>query len=462
MMSGRIRLWGEVEVSEPPAVAAPEPGAPAADDEAAAGDREPGAPQPGAAGTIAPAPTVRGVPPGTPLGRLGPLLFAGHLSWALPANAAGTLLQALFAEQRADTKVAAAAFVTTVGAVASIVATVAAGALSDRTRSRYGRRNPWLLGGSLTAAVGLSLAGLTPFLLVQALCFAVFQAGLGSMLAALYAIMPDRVATTSMAKGSALGAVGYLVGTALGGFVAAGFIEQPALGILVCPWSMVIVALMVFLLARDRSNVGEPREPLDVPALLRSLRPPDDADYRWAFAGRFCVILGLFVVAFYQLYLMTDMLDLSTQRAGALIATGTAILGAGALVASVVSGVVSDRRGRRKPLSVGASLTIAASMVAPLLWPGVPALFVLYVLAGLGYGAFLAVDGALMVEVLPAAGTEAKDLGVLSIANSAPVVLGPVVAALTVTLAGYRPLFAVSCVLTCVGAFCIARIRRVR
>src|SRR6185503_6206365 len=110
MMSGRIRLWGEVEVSEPPAVAAPEPGAPAADDEAAAGDREPGAPQPGAAGTIAPAPTVRGVPPGTPLGRLGPLLFAGHLSWALPANAAGTLLQALFAEQRADTKVAAAAF----------------------------------------------------------------------------------------------------------------------------------------------------------------------------------------------------------------------------------------------------------------------------------------------------------------------------------------------------------------
>jgi MFS family permease len=174
------------------------------------------------------------------------------------------------------------------------------------------------------------------------------------------------------------------------------------------------------------------------------------------------VILGLFVVAFYQLYLMTDLLDLSTKRAGALIATGTAILGVGALVAAVVTGVVSDRQGRRKPLSVGASLTIAASMVPPLLWPGVPALFVLYVLAGIGYGAFLAVDGALMVEVLPTAGTEAKDLGVLSIANSSPVVLGPVVAATTVTLAGYRPLFGVSCVLTCVGAFCIARIRRVR
>jgi MFS family permease len=85
-----------------------------------------------------------------------------------------------------------------------------------------------------------------------------------------------------------------------------------------------------------------------------------------------------------------------------------------------------------------------------------------YLVAGLGYGAFLAVDGALMVEVLPAAGSEAKDLGVLSIANSAPVVLGPVLAGVTVTLAGYRALFVVSLVLAAAGAVCIARIRRVR
>jgi MFS family permease len=67
-----------------------------------------------------------------------------------------------------------------------------------------------------------------------------------------------------------------------------------------------------------------------------------------------------------------------------------------------------------------------------------------------------------MVEVLPAAGSEAKDLGVLSIANSAPVVLGPVLAGVTVSLVGYRALFVVSLVLAAAGAACIARIRRVR
>jgi MFS family permease len=434
---------GEVEVVEHPAVAAPEPGAPVE--------------------TGAPVVTVTGdVPEGTPLGRLGPLLFTGHLSWALPSNAAGLLLQALFADQRAGTKVADSAVITAIGAVASITATVAAGALSDLTRSRYGRRNPWILGGALTSAVGLTLAGLTSAFALQVIFFAVFQAGLGAMLAALYALMPDRVASTSMAKASALGAVGYLVGTALGGFVAAGLIEHPSAGLLLVPWTMVIAALLIFFLARDRSNLGEERGRLDVRALLRSLLPPDDDDFRWAFAGRFCVILALFVVAFYQLYLMTDLLGLSTQRAGALIAAGTTLLGIGALVSSVVTGVISDRQGRRKPLSVGASMVIAAAAIPLIVAPNVATVLVFYVVAGIGYGAFLAVDGALMVEVLPAAGTEAKDLGVLSIANSAPVVLGPVVAAVTVTLAGYRPLFVVSLALAGAGAFCISRIRRVR
>jgi MFS family permease len=487
MMSGRIRRLGEVEVSELPAVAAPEPGAPAGGSD---GAFQPGAdgaspaavaPPPGAAvvptagAAVVPtdgaavdpeagfhAPSVGAVPAGTPLGRLGPLVFGGHLSWALPANAAATLLQALFADQRADSKIAASAVITTIGAVASIVATVGAGALSDVTRSRYGRRNPWLLGGALVAAAGLSLTGVTPFFAVQVVGFAVFQAGLGAMLAALYAIMPDRIATTSMAKASALGAVGYLVGTALGSYVAAGLIEHPAVGIVAVPWTMVVAALLFWRLSPDRSNLDQPRDRLDVRALLRSLLPPDDADYRWAFAGRFCVILALFVVAFYQLYLMTDLLGLSKQEAGGLIAGGTTVLGVGALTASVVTGVISDRQGRRKPLSVGASLVIAAAALPLALWPGVPAMLAFYAVAGIGYGAFLAVDGALMVEVLPASGTEAKDLGVLSIANSAPVVLGPVVAAATVTVAGYRPLFVVSFVLACAGAFCIARIRRVR
>ncbi|MFC8823829.1 MFS transporter [Streptomyces sp. NPDC057137] len=396
------------------------------------------------------------------LGRLGPLLLTSHIAWALPSAAAGTLLQALLADERPDSKVASYAVLTAVGAGAAVLGTVVAGALSDRTRSRFGRRNPWILGGALVSAGGLAAAGLTPVFALQVLCFAVYQAGLNAMLSALHALLPDRVAKVSLGKASALGGVGYLIGTTLGGVVASKSVDDPTAGIQLVPWTMVVAALLVFFLARDASNADEPRERVAPRALLRSLLPPRDADFLWAFAGRFCVILAIFTVAFYQLYLFTDFLGLSTERASEVIALGTALLGAGALVASASAGVLSDRIGRRKPLVVVASVLVGVAAVPALIAPSIPTMIAFYLIAGVGYGTYLSVDQALMVEVLPHGGSEAKDLGFLSIANTAPLVLGPLLAAGLVTVAGYRTLFAATFVLALVGGGCVLMIRRVR
>jgi Na+/melibiose symporter-like transporter len=50
-------------------------------------------------------------------------------------------------------KVANLALLTTLAAVASMVAIPVGGALSDRTRSRFGRRTPWIAGASAVSAV---------------------------------------------------------------------------------------------------------------------------------------------------------------------------------------------------------------------------------------------------------------------------------------------------------------------
>ena len=49
------------------------------------------------------------------------------------------------------------AFVLTLGASAALVSNPLAGALSDRTTSRFGRRRPWLLVGTLGVSAGLAL-----------------------------------------------------------------------------------------------------------------------------------------------------------------------------------------------------------------------------------------------------------------------------------------------------------------
>ena len=82
---------------------------------------------------------------------------------------------------------------------------------------------------------------------------------------------------------------------------------------------------------------------------------------------------------------------------------------------------------------------------------------------GLGYGAYLAVDQALITQVLPRADDRARDLGVINIANSAPQVLGPVIAAALVTsFGGYPALYAVTAVITLLGAAAVIPIRSVR
>ena len=64
------------------------------------------------------------------------------------------------------------------------------------------------------------------------------------------------------------------------------------------------------------------------------------------------------------------------------------------------------------------------------------------VLFGVGFGAYLAVDQALITQVLPAAADRAKDLGIINIAIVCPAAIGALIAAPLVSLGGYPTLFA--------------------
>ncbi len=61
------------------------------------------------------------------------------------------------------------------------------------------------------------------------------------------------------------------------------------------------------------------------------------------------------------------------------------------------------------------------------------------VVLGLGYGVYMSVDQALVTQVLPEAANRGRDLGLINIANSAPQVLSPAIAAPLVNQAGGYP-----------------------
>lgn len=82
---------------------------------------------------------------------------------------------------------------------------------------------------------------------------------------------------------------------------------------------------------------------------------------------------------------------------------------------------------------------------------------------GIGFGACMAVDLALVVDVLPDATTAAKDLGVLNIAGALPFALAPAVAPgiLAVSRGSYAGLYFVAAACALVSAVAIQPVKRV-
>src|SRR6185503_2500033 len=81
---------------------------------------------------------------------------------AVNSGGNGILLPNIVAGLDEAGKVGNLAIVTTVAFIANIFAQPIAGALSDTTRSRFGRRTPWMVGGALLTSgflVGLPMAG---------------------------------------------------------------------------------------------------------------------------------------------------------------------------------------------------------------------------------------------------------------------------------------------------------------
>src|ERR1051325_5681997 len=84
-------------------------------------------------------------------------------------------------------------WVTGLGALAAVIANPIAGALSDRTSGRFGRRHPWTVAGAVVGALGLVALAYQHAAIGVGLCWIGAQIGLNAALATLTAAVPDRV-----------------------------------------------------------------------------------------------------------------------------------------------------------------------------------------------------------------------------------------------------------------------------
>ncbi|RKR12564.1 MFS transporter [Arthrobacter oryzae] len=404
--------------------------------------------------------------------RVRPVWTAGVVLVNVGINAAFFApLQVLLGQQAAafsePDKEAILALVTGAGAAVSLVANPLFGAFSDRTTSRRGRRVPWVLFGAVLGAAALiALAG-APTVAVMTLLWCLVQAGCNGAYAAITAAIPDRVPVPQRGTVGGLAAMGQTAGILAGAVIASAVAGNFAAGYFVCAAALLAGVVLYYVKNDDVPLPAQARPPFSLAGFVRGfwISPVRHPDFAWAWLTRLLVNIGNHMITLYLLFFLSDAVRVRQTEGiepafGVLILTG--LYAVMVIITSVVGGRLSDRLGRRKPLVIFSSALIAAASLilafAPT-WPG--ALLGASVL-GIGFGCYLAVDFALITEVLPTALNRGRDLGVINIANSLPQVLAPLIAFPFVTLwGGYVALYVAAAVIGLLGAVFVVKIKGV-
>jgi MFS family permease len=388
-----------------------------------------------------------------------------------------TPLQILLPTQLQDIdpsgKIVALAVVTGVGAVASGIATPLAGALSDNTTSRFaigrmtGRRHRWTLIMAVLAAICLVALSQMRTVAGVALLWVLFSAFQNGEYASLSAAIPDHVPVRQRATVAGwVGmpqALGLVVGTVLVVAVFTGLTS----GYVVLAALMALLVLPFVLLTPDYPLAVEHRKPFSWRELGRSywISPREYPDFAWAWFTRFLMSLAIAMGTLYLLYFLRDKIHYAKLFPGQDAADGLLILiviyTAGVVLTAIVGGIVSDRLGRRKTMVLISGIVIAAAALLLTFVETWTSSIGAAVLFGIGFGCYLAVDQALITQVLPAASDRAKDLGIINIALVCPSAIGALIAAPLVSLGGYPTLFAGTAVVALLGAVLVWKIKSV-
>jgi len=404
--------------------------------------------------------------------RVRPVWTAGVVLVNVGINAAffGPL-QVLLGQQAAafsePDKEAILALVTGAGAAVSLVANPLFGAFSDRTTSRRGRRVPWVLFGAVLGAAALiALAG-APTVAAMTLLWCLVQAGCNGAYAAITAAIPDRVPAPQRGTVGGLAAMGQTVGILAGAVIAAAVAGNFAAGYVVSAAALLAGVVLYFVKNDDVPLPAHARPPFSLAGFVRGfwISPARHPDFAWAWLTRLLVNIGNHMVTLYLLFFLNDAVRVRETQGiepefGVLILTG--LYAVMVIITSVIGGRLSDRLGRRKPLVIISSVVIAAASLILAFAPTWPGALIGASVLGIGFGCYLAVDFALITEVLPTALNRGKDLGVINIANSLPQVLAPLIAFPFVALwGGYVALYVAAAVIGLLGAVFVVKIKSV-
>ena len=346
------------------------------------------------------------------------------------------------------------------------------GAWSDRLNTRFGRRRPIMVAGSLLTIPGLVILMFANNYVEVLIGYAIIQFFFNAAGAAYAGIIPDVVPAQEVGKASGfLATMTQLgIGSGLGvtTLIGGGRASYPVMG------AVALLSLIPTVwAARGEGEQPIPPQPTRTfgENVREFLRPLHEGDFAWVIFTRLMISSGITAVLYFLVNFFRDVVLPAGQNSATFTGNWLLVVVATAIPFGFFGGLLSDRIRRRKIFVylAGAAQAFVAIVFIALYPTAIPLVFTLGVAYGVGYGLYFAVDWALACDTLPDPKKSAKDMGLFHIALTLPQAIipffgGPLIDALNGPHGngGYRVVFSSAVVFLFLGTVLVSRIKAVR
>ncbi len=357
------------------------------------------------------------------------------------------------------------------GAVVAILVQPAAGAFSDRTRIRWGRRRPFMVAGTLGDLVclaGLAVAGSYGALIIP---YCALQICSNTAEGAYQGLLPDQVPGPDRGRAAGYYGIAVFVGTALGFLLTGQLIAVGHLPLALGASGLVLVLALVATLrwVPDAPAVGTGPSRREAWLGVFSFRPRHNPDFSWLLASRLLALMGITGLTDFALLFIKDVFYPGAGRAIADRASGStsvllAIVVVCALVVTLPAGRLSQRVGRRATVRGAAWLgALGTALLIPA--PSLAWVYAVGILVGAAFGALLSADWAFVTDLVPA-GEAGRYMGISNLATAGAGILAVTIAGPVLDVvngvhrnAGFPAIFGFFAVCLFAGGWLVGRVR---
>ena len=363
-------------------------------------------------------------------------------------------------------------FITGIAQLVYLIISPIVGIWSDRTRSRFGRRSPFIFLGTAIGLAGLVVMGLAPNLLIVGAGWILGMSGWSISGAAIQNLMADKLPEAQRGRVSALTGLMTQIAPVLGIGVAYA-VSSNTLLVFVVPGVIGAVLLALFPLIKPEGSSKD--VVVDSQVTFRSVvasygfsvrRYPD---FAWNWLGRFVFFMGLYFNTTFGTFFYAQRLGLPVREVAGVVATigmlGVVAAAAGALL----GGFLSDKLRRRRLFVIIAALIFVAGALAEAFAWSLPQLIIGAVLMQTAIAVFATVDQAIIFAILPNRTETARYMAVVAFAQKIPSAVAPLIASVIITIGitgtdkNYTFLYLAGAVLALLGGLVIAlKVKSVR